>query len=156
MRLADDARLLCRCAALTWSPGWRRRSTAPAQHLRSPSRFPATSFPPSALDRRPGIGWTSRKDSGKAETYWGKTGYSGRQIYFNASTVLLPHINELKRKFLVHLRLRAEHREWSKTKQLIVVASHQHHTLVVEENAPCCRPAEHWLGEGTKVDADWL
>lgn len=30
----------------------------------------------------------------------------------------------------------------AKQNQLIAVASHQHHILVVEENAPCCRLAE--------------
>lgn len=53
---------------LTWSLGWKRRSrtggAGPAGPLRPrpPSRFPATSFPPSELDWRPGIRFTASLD----------------------------------------------------------------------------------------------
>lgn len=65
---------------LTWSPGWKRRyqngspvrpvrPVRPARQarshpLRSPSRFPATSFSPSALLWRPGIRDTFSLDVG--------------------------------------------------------------------------------------------
>ena len=68
---------LCRlfsACVLTWSLGWKRRSQTgarvrpvhQAQQLppRSPSRYPASSFPTSALDWRPGIGCTSSLDVG--------------------------------------------------------------------------------------------
>lgn len=67
---------------LTWSLGWKRRSQTgspvrPVRQarllpLRSPSRFPATSFPPSALDWRPGIGCTSSLDVGGRRLQFGR------------------------------------------------------------------------------------
>lgn len=67
---------------LTWSPGWRKRSRTPAPvrpvrqarrlPLRSPSRLPATSFPPTALLRRPGIGFALSLDVGGRRFQFGR------------------------------------------------------------------------------------